>query len=170
MAARPKGDRVGRATQVPEVHGTAEAGDRAGRPARRAQRQRRLPRARDRRDPLLLLARQAAGGRSPRLAGKDGRQGYRDPESQAFIESWFSKLKERLVWRSEFETLDDARAAIAAYVESCHHRPHSGLGYRTPKEVRETWEDARESDATTNSRGLGWQRWRGPGQRGFWHL
>lgn len=82
------------------------------------------------------------------------RGGYRDPESQAFIESWFSKLKERLVWRSEFETLEEARAAVAAYVEAYHHRPHSGLGYRTPKEVRKTWEDAQESEATTNSRGL----------------
>ena len=31
------------------------------------------------------------------------RGGYRDPESQALIESWFGKLKQRLVWRSEFE-------------------------------------------------------------------
>ena len=69
------------------------------------------------------------------------RGGYRDPESQAFIESWFGKLKQRLVWRSEFETLDDARAAIAAYVDSYHHRPHSGLRYRTPAQVRQTWED-----------------------------
>ena len=83
------------------------------------------------------------------------RGGYRDPESQAFIESWFSKLKERLVWRPEFETLEDARAAIAAYVETYHHRPHPGLGYRTPKEVRETREDAQESGASTKSRGLG---------------
>jgi hypothetical protein len=28
-------------------------------------------------------------------------------------------------------------------------------GYRTPKEVRRTWEDARESEASTKSRGLG---------------
>ncbi len=83
------------------------------------------------------------------------RGGYRDSESQAFIESWSSKLKERLVWRSEFETLADARAAIAASVEAYHHRPHSGLGYRTPKEVRRTWEDAQESEASTKSRGLG---------------
>src|SRR5215210_2858972 len=34
------------------------------------------------------------------------RSGYRNPESQAFIESWFSKLKERCVWREKFETLD----------------------------------------------------------------
>jgi putative transposase len=69
------------------------------------------------------------------------RGGYRDPESQAFIESWFGKLKERLVWRSEFETLDQARKEIAAYIQSYHHRPHSGLRYRTPAEVRMTWED-----------------------------
>jgi len=61
------------------------------------------------------------------------RGGYRDPESQAFIESWFGKLKERLIWRSEFETLDEAREAIGAYVDSYHHRPHSGLDYRTPE-------------------------------------
>jgi putative transposase len=83
------------------------------------------------------------------------RGGYRDPGSQAFIESWFSKLKERLVWRSEFETLEEARQAVAAYVETYHHRPHPGLGYRTPKEVRETWEDAQESGTSTDSRGLG---------------
>ena len=37
------------------------------------------------------------------------RGGYRDPASQAFIESWFRYLKERGVWRNEFETLDQAR-------------------------------------------------------------
>jgi transposase InsO family protein len=37
------------------------------------------------------------------------RGGYRDPESQAFIESWFGKLKERCVWLHGFETLDEAR-------------------------------------------------------------
>jgi putative transposase len=72
------------------------------------------------------------------------RGGYRDPESQAFIESWFSKLKLRLVWREEFETLDQARAAIASYVERYHHRPHSSLAYRTPREVAATWQDHRD--------------------------
>ena len=72
------------------------------------------------------------------------RGGYRDPESQAFIESWFGKLKEREVWRSEYETLEEAREAIGAYVGGYHDRPHSGLDYRTPREVRKTWEDAQE--------------------------
>ena len=69
------------------------------------------------------------------------RGGYRDPESQAFIESWFGKLKEREVWLNEYETLDDARHGIAGYIQRYHHRPHSGLNYRTPHEVARTWED-----------------------------
>ena len=69
------------------------------------------------------------------------RGGYRDPESQAFIESWFGKLKEREVWLNEYETLDQARQGIGGYVDRYHHRPHSGLDYRTPDEVRRTWED-----------------------------
>lgn len=76
------------------------------------------------------------------------RGGYRDPESQAFIESWFGKLKEREVWLNEYETLDDARAGIGGYVDRYHHRPHSGLGYRTPAEVRQTWEDGRRLQKT----------------------
>jgi putative transposase len=76
------------------------------------------------------------------------RGGYRDPESQAFIESWFGKLKERLVWRSEFETLDQARREIADYIDRYHHRPHSGLGYRTPTDVRRTWEDGQRLQKT----------------------
>ena len=78
------------------------------------------------------------------------RGGYRDPESQAFIESWFSKLKEREVWRDDYETLDDARGGIARYVTRYHHRPHQFLGYRTPKEVRKTWEDAQDAERLRN--------------------
>jgi putative transposase len=69
------------------------------------------------------------------------RGGYRDPESEASIESWFGKLKERCVWRHEFETLDQAREVIGAYVTHYHHRPHSRLDYRTPLEVAATWND-----------------------------
>jgi putative transposase len=72
------------------------------------------------------------------------RGGYRDPESQAFIESWFGKLKERCVWREEFETLEHAREAIDAYVINYHHRPHSRLNYLTPLEVAATWRDGQD--------------------------
>jgi len=76
-----------------------------------------------------------------KLGIRHRRGGYRDPESQAFIESWFGKLKQREVWLNEYETLDDARSGIGGYVDRYHHRPHSGLNYRTPLEVRRTWEN-----------------------------
>jgi putative transposase len=79
------------------------------------------------------------------LSVADRRGGYRDPESQAFIESWFSKPKERLIWRTEFETLEQAREALHAYINSYHDRPHSRLSYRTPAEVRKTWDDAKDA-------------------------
>ena len=67
------------------------------------------------------------------------RGGYRDPESQAFIESWFGQFKKRCAWRAEWESIAQARTEIAAYIDTYHHRPHSGLGYRTPHEVAATW-------------------------------
>ena len=51
-------------------------------------------------------------------------------------------MSERCVWHHEFETLDQAREVIAADITR-HHRPHSRLDYRTPSEVRQTWDDAR---------------------------
>jgi putative transposase len=67
------------------------------------------------------------------------RGGYRDPESQAFIESWFGKLKEREVWRNQYETLDDAIAGVRGYIDRYHQRPHSSLNYQTPLEVAAIW-------------------------------
>ena len=70
------------------------------------------------------------------------RGGYRDPESQAFIESWFGKLKRREVWVNEYETLEQARLAIGRYIDRYHDRPHSGLSYRTPNEVAASWQQS----------------------------
>lgn len=67
------------------------------------------------------------------------RGGYRDPESQAFIESWFGQFKKRCAWRAEWESIDHARREITVYIDTYHHRPHSGIGYRTPAEVAQTW-------------------------------
>ncbi len=77
------------------------------------------------------------------------RGGYRDPESQAFIESWFGQFKKRCAWRAEWETLDQARKEIADYIDTDHRRPHSGLGYRTPAEVAATWRSDPEPLPTT---------------------
>ena len=42
------------------------------------------------------------------------------------------------MWLNEYETLDDARRGIGGYVDRYHHRPHSGLGYKTPATVAAT--------------------------------
>ncbi len=78
------------------------------------------------------------------------RGGYRDPESQAFIESWFGQFKKRCAWRAEWESIDHARREITTYIDTYHHRPHSGLDYATPTEVAATWHDLRplQTDAT----------------------
>jgi transposase InsO family protein len=74
----------------------------------------------------------------PRSGSRTAAAATATPESQAFIESWFGKLKQRCVWRHEFETLDEAWEVIGAYVTHYHHRPQSRLDYRTPLEVAAT--------------------------------
>jgi transposase InsO family protein len=46
------------------------------------------------------------------------RGGYRYPESQAFIESWFGQFKKRCAWRAEWESLDQPRREITAYIDT----------------------------------------------------
>jgi hypothetical protein len=69
------------------------------------------------------------------------------PRKPSLDRTWFGKLK-TLVWRSEFETLEQARKEIDDYIDRYHHRPHSGLRYRTPSEVRRTRDDGRRLQKT----------------------
>ena len=52
-------------------------------------------------------------------------------------ESFFSALKNELVYRTVFPTRKHAHRAIARYIEVFYNgrRLHSGLGYRTPAEA-----------------------------------
>jgi hypothetical protein len=36
-------------------------------------------------------------------------------------------------------TIEYARTKVTTYIHDHHHKPHSGLGYRTPAEVAEAW-------------------------------
>jgi len=80
------------------------------------------------------------------------RGGYRDPESQAFIESWFGKLSKQLVWRSESRpsskretrSATTATATTSAPTAASATAPHADRG--TPNRGRWT--------ATTEDRGL----------------
>jgi putative transposase len=47
------------------------------------------------------------------------RGGYRDPESQAFIESWFGQFKKRCAWRAEWESIPRSPCAAYALNQAC---------------------------------------------------
>jgi putative transposase len=57
------------------------------------------------------------------------------PTQNAYVESFNGRLREECLNVSWFQNLFDARPKIAAWRrEYNEERPHSGLGYRTPKE------------------------------------
>ena len=55
----------------------------------------------------------------------------------AMAESFFAALKNELVHRTAFPTIDHVKKAVASYIEVFFNRErlHSGLGYKTPHEV-----------------------------------
>lgn len=55
----------------------------------------------------------------------------------AMAESFFGALKNELIYRTVYPTREQARRAIAEYIEVFYNRQrlHSGLGYKTPLEV-----------------------------------
>jgi putative transposase len=59
-----------------------------------------------------------------------------DPYDNAVAESFFKTLKVELVYRRRFRTREEARAAIAEYIEVFYNgqRQHSTLGYLSPVE------------------------------------
>jgi putative transposase len=56
----------------------------------------------------------------------------------ALAESFFAALKNERVYRTVYPTRKKAKEDIASYIEIFYNRRriHSGLGYRTPHEVR----------------------------------
>ena len=69
------------------------------------------------------------------LRGSMGRVGQ--CWDNALAESFFSALKNELVYRTVFTTQAKARTAVAEYIEVFYNRTrlHSALGYKTPAEV-----------------------------------
>ena len=57
------------------------------------------------------------------------------PTQNAHVESFHGRLREECLTLSWFQNLFDARRKISAWrIEYNEERPHSSLGYRTPKE------------------------------------
>ena len=61
----------------------------------------------------------------------------------AMAESFFAVLKNELVHRTVYPTREHARRDIARYIEFRYNtrRIHSGLGYRTPQEIHDSFMD-----------------------------
>lgn len=65
---------------------------------------------------------------------------YNNPKGNAETERFMRTIKEELLWLEEFESLDQAKEAIAAWVgEYNRFYPHSALGYRSPLEYEEMY-------------------------------
>lgn len=68
------------------------------------------------------------------------RTGYDSPQENAFIESFFGKLKEEEVWIKEYDSIFSAEQSIAEWIcKYNHERIHSSLNYLTPVEFKEEW-------------------------------
>jgi putative transposase len=60
------------------------------------------------------------------------------PEQNGMIERFFRTVKEECLWHHRFQSRDEAFVVIAAWLDKYHTaRPHSALGYLTPKEFVE---------------------------------
>lgn len=59
------------------------------------------------------------------------------PEQDGVAESFMGTLKLECIWQQRFETYEEAKAAITAWVKHYNEdRPHSRLGYLSPAEWR----------------------------------
>ena len=60
------------------------------------------------------------------------------PQQNGMIERFFLTLKQECVWLHRFESRDDAFGVVSKWLDRYDaERPHSALGYQTPKEYRE---------------------------------
>lgn len=92
------------------------------------------------------------------LAQQGVKTHYIDPGSpwqNAFGESFNDKLRQECLNLELFETLDDAKIVIARWRrEYKAERPHSSLGYRTPREFRAAREVGERDDSIEPAGGL----------------
>jgi len=70
------------------------------------------------------------------------------PTQNAHVESFHERLREECLALSWFQNLFDARRKVAAWRrEYNEERPHSSLGYRTPKEFATSMKAAEAGSA-----------------------
>jgi transposase InsO family protein len=59
------------------------------------------------------------------------------PTGNAVVERFIRTLKEELIWLRDWDSADQVRDAVTAWLEHYHHhRPHQALAWQTPSERR----------------------------------
>ncbi len=76
--------------------------------------------------------RKTSANTSRRVVSRTGAAATAIPSPRRSSNSWFGQFTKRVAWRREWEAIDQARRDIADDVGVYHHRPHSGIAYRTP--------------------------------------
>ena len=69
---------------------------------------------------------------------------YDNPKGNAETERVIRTVKEELLWLNEFTSFEEARERIGNWIDSDYNRlyVHSSIGYRSPVEFREAWEES----------------------------
>jgi len=63
------------------------------------------------------------------------------PEQNGLAERFIRSLKEECVWQNNFESIEQARATIAKWIDWYNSgRPHQSLNYKTPDAVHAQWQ------------------------------
>ena len=76
------------------------------------------------------------------------------PWQNGYIESFHSRLRDEFLERVEFETWPDARAKAAWFRREYNTiRPHSSIGYKTPREFSEECDREGSMKKPSNCRG-----------------
>lgn len=72
---------------------------------------------------------------------------YDNPKGNAETERVIRTIKEEVLWLNDFESFEEARATIGAWIGEDYNRlyVHSALGYRSPEEFRRQWVQSQEA-------------------------
>lgn len=74
---------------------------------------------------------------------------YDNPKGNAETERVIRTIKEELLWANEFTSFEEAKDAIGDWISEDYNRLyiHSTLGYQSPEEYRDQWEQRQAQEA-----------------------
>ncbi|MFB6290372.1 MAG: IS3 family transposase [Candidatus Bipolaricaulia bacterium] len=77
---------------------------------------------------------------------------YDNPKGNAETESWMRTLKEDCLWINDFDSPKEAKEKISSWIEYYNTEyPHSTIGMKSPRDIREESELVEEVEESINS-------------------